>query len=1327
MLMKKVLIFLCLLLVTVSVAARDDYRYRKLTMSEGLASNTVRNIVQDDYGYLWFGTDNGLCRYDGHRIQTYRITTNIINQYVSSLVISGDILFVGTDEGVFSFSLKDSRFERLSADIMSTVTHLAIDHDQQLWVATANNGVYCHSMKTGQTRHYARAATNNHVDFIMADSENRIWTISNANPMSVQRLNRLHDAFEAVALQSDVPYNGLCMLESRDRHIYLGTWTNGLMQMHADGSLKQVINPQLTGEGFHIHTLFQFADDQIYIGCDDGLLCYNPITGETVNMFRKQGISDRFVYSIATDKERGLWVGTFYGGVNYFSPVGDRFMSYTKQDGLSGNVISRFCEDGEGTVWMASDDGGLMRFLPAEKRFVSYPHQKELSALNVHALALKGNQLWIGTYSSSVYVLNIATGQLRHYGHDGKPNSISDYSSYAIHHDSHGRTWIGGMRVFTLYRQDTDDFEKVIDINSIIIDIDEDADGSLWMSTQGEGLWHYSPDIHQQKVYHHSADDPHSLPDDQVNCALIDATGRLWVGTMNGLCYYDVTHDSFEIVELDDQPVNVMGIVEQSGSLWLSTEHGLLRYEPKETKLAVHHFTLGDGLVSEQFIQNSCMKASDDRLYFGATNGFNTFYPYNIKVNNSETPVYITSLEVLNRQERTVEGYPLDLSFISNIDFDYADARMLSFSFVSLSYCSPGKNHYAYKLEGFDSEWNYVGTQHKATYTNLPAGTYTLRVKATNNDGVWSSKEAQLKITVYPPLWWSWWARLLYLLIIAALIWYYVHMRLLRAENRHQRELQRVREQNENESREARLNYFTMIAHEIRTPVSLIIAPLEKLKNNLSTSIQGSDNSLSQLDIIDRNAHRLLDLVNQLLDFRKVEQQSLIMHFASHNVSSLIHSVSERFEPTFEQGGKQFTTVYPPERLSAIIDRESIIKVISNLLTNANKYSKSKVELRCTIDPDETHFRIEVTDDGIGIRPEDRQRIFAPFYQAEGNKPGTGIGLSIVKRIVDLHHGTIDVDSELGKGSTFRIMLPVQQEEVNLTEEKGVNTLPIGDTEASSVNTANDAALQSADDGQTDKESASATSYMLIVDDNEDMVKFLYDHFSHYYRVLTALDGVEALSLLSKHEISIIVSDWMMPRMDGQELCRRVRLNPLTSHIPFLMLTAKTDNKSKIEGMNIGADVYIEKPFSVEYLEACIANILLMRRRLMQKVSSEPLEGLAQIGTTQVDSELLTKMNEIIEENVANANLNVNFLAEQLGISRSGLFAKIKSLTDITPNEMITVVRLKRAAILLQEGKYLVSEVGYMVGFSSPSYFSKCFQKQFGVKPGDYVKKSSLA
>jgi signal transduction histidine kinase/DNA-binding response OmpR family regulator len=663
----------------------------------------------------------------------------------------------------------------------------------------------------------------------------------------------------------------------------------------------------------------------------------------------------------------------------------------------------------------------------------------------------------------------------------------------------------------------------------------------------------------------------------------------------------------------------------------------------------------------------------------------------------------------MNQDEYTAEGLPLDLSQTKELTLGYGDAQMVTFSFASLSYCSPEKNQYAYMLEGFDRDWNYVGNQNRATYTNLPAGTYIFRVKATNNDGAWSQNEAALQIVVYPPIWWSWWAKVLYLLLIGVAIWYYVRFRLKRAEHQHQQEIERLNAAKEKEVREARLNFFTMIAHEIRTPVSLIIGPLEKIMKKGSPS--------DDMRVIDRNAHRLLELVNQLLDFRKVEQQSLVMHFAPQNIHELIEGISERFAPTFEQGGKHFTVDCPDEHFTAIIDREAITKVVSNLLTNANKYTKDDVRLACGVEPDGEHFRIVVSDNGVGIREEDRQRIFEPFFQAMDNKPGTGIGLNIVKNIVDLHHGTISLVSEVGQGTTFTVILPVKQE-----SREDVSQASLGMSPYKSVSITRSDHEPETSTPVPAKASVNQHPVMLIVDDAEDMVAFLKDSFKEQYEVITASDGIEALDLLKKHEVNIIISDWMMPRMDGAELCRRVRQNQLTSHIPFVMLTAKTDDDAKVEGMDVGADTYIEKPFSLEYLEACIRNMLKLRRQLMEKFSTQPLEPVTEIAQNATDNEFLVRMNKIIEENFSNSELNVNFLADRLNISRSGLFAKIKTLADITPNEMIQIVRLKKAAQLLLERKYTVSEIGYMVGFSNPSYFSKCFQKQFGIKPADYMK-----
>ena len=1261
--MRRTLLLIIPLLTLLPCQAKDNYRYRSITMDDGLPSNAVRNIVQDPQGFVWFGTDNGLCRYDGTRVSQYRIPDLGLNQYVSALTAGAGSLFAGTEKGVFALRYQYQTCQRLPLEIHTTVTYISFDKDSTLWVSTNGQGVWQFLPSSGTAKHYPFAEIGGTVSQVFIDNANQVWAVANVGIHSVWRLNRLHDRFEPVNFSFPANYSALRMLQTSDGQLWLGSWEQGLLMIHGDGRLERVL-PEV---GLHIHTLLELADGRLCIGCDDGAIVFDRKTRQY------EVYSHRFVYSVMNDREGGIWVGTFYNGVHYVTPTGRRFASYSMSRGtewLRGNVISRFCEDRQGRVWIASDDGGLMCFNQPDHHVC-----EQLKHLNVHALEMEGDNLWIGTYTNGIYVMNTMTGALRHFMPQSEHDGLMGSSSYAIHASTRqGSVWVATMEGLSRYDLKEGQFHRVREISAVTIDIDEDHKGRLWLSTQGAGLWLYNPQTDAWKEYRHRHNDATTLSDDEVNCCLVDESGQLWAGSRSGLCRYVAEKDAFERIRLDIPSQNVMAIVEDHGALWLTTDRGIVKYQPK---LGVQLFTRHDGLVSEQFQPNAALKTSDEHIFVGTTNGFNTFYPYQIKANPAMAPVYITSMSTYNQEERTADGLPLDLSLTREMTLSYSDARMFSLDFASLSYCSPEKNQYAYRLEGFDRDWNYVGNQHRASYTNIPAGTYTFRVRATNNDGTWSSKEAELRIVVRPPFWWSWWAKLAYLLILGASIWYYVHMRLRRAERRHQRELQKLQEQKEKEVREARLNFFTMIAHEIRTPVSLIIGPLEMMKEKNE-----------QLQIIDRNAHRLLELVNQLLDFRKVEQQRLVMHFAPQNLRELIHSVSERFAPTFEQGGKRFTVVEPDEHFTAIIDREGITKVISNLLTNANKYTKDEVLLRCTAEPDGQHFRIEVTDNGVGIRPEDQRRIFEPFFQAQDNKPGTGIGLNIVKNIVEQHHGQISVSSEVGHGSTFTILLPVNTE--SAVHKPSSHPLP--------------------KPGET----------MLIVDDSEDMVQFLSETFHEKYTVLTAGDGVEALDLLQKHEVQIIISDWMMPRMDGAELCRHVRSNPLTSHIPIVMLTAKTDDQSKVVGMDVGADAYIEKPFSVQYLEACIRNMLEMRRRLREKFSTHPLEPVTEIAQNATDNEFLLKMNKIIESNFSNSELNVAFLAEQLNISRSGLFAKIKMLADVTPNEMIQIVRLKKAARLLKEGQHQVSEVCYMVGFSNPSYFSKCFQKQFGITPGEF-------
>lgn len=1302
-------------------AAQHEFRFSHIQVENDLSSNYVRAIAQDLYGFIWIGTDEGLNRYDGKNIKLYRAEDAEASEYISSLYNSKGTLWVGTEIGVYTFNYEKDILEPLNIrtennqSIKSNVCHIAEDKDGNLWFSTIGQGLFKYNPNKQWLEQYEFRDNQGVITYTMIDNENQVWVISNYGKNPIFKLNKAENNFEPFPiknLRANETAHGLTLFEDTNHQLWVGTWESGLLQVDKySGAASVHLHPKDNIQGtMHIHSIMEYAPHKLLIGSDDGLLLYNTQTEEhqlfTEDDTNIHSLSNRFVYPIIKDHEGGIWVGTYYGGVNYLAPNSGQFEAYQHSsiyNSVSGSVISSFCEDEDGRIWIASDDGGLNCFSPQDKHFTHYLPDgtpNSLSYHNVHALCVDGDNLWIGTYSGGVNVLNKKTGRFKVYNSVANdPSTLDGSSSYAIFKDREDRIWVSTMSGVNLYNRDKDNFTRVKSIDALIIDIDQDTKGNLWFTTQGKGVFKYNPERHIWKSYTNTQG---GLASNYANCTIIDKNGQIWLGTMNGLQRYNLGKDCFELIELTIPNQNICGIVEDRHILWLTTGKGLVRYAPDEP---TQIFMKNDGLQSDQFLLNSIMKAKDGKIYMGTANGFNAFHPHQIKTNQTISPVVITDIELFNKRLQVGdERLPQAINQSNELHLSHKD-HTVSLLFASLSYCTPEKNQYAYKLEGFDNEWNYIGSQNKATYTNLTPGTYTFKVKATNNDGVWNEKGSLLKITIHPPFYWNFFSKLLYAALAFIALTYFIRTLLKRSEIKHTKTIKELNENKEYEVREAKINFFTTIAHEIRTPVSLIIGPLEKI---MRTSAELPEFIRHDLDIIDRNSQRLLFLVNQLLDFRKVEKEGLKMKFASYRIGEVVKAVCERFKPSITHNGKQFEAEYPDENFTAVIDSEAITKLVSNLLTNANKYTKDYVKIECKEQPDHQTFVIKVSDNGMGISKDEQKKIFKPFYQAMDNKPGTGIGLSIVKSIVEAHNGSIEVKSEVGKGSSFIVTLPITQpESVQEASATTLNPSIPEDIIQESLPTIH----------LSDKKKPN----MLIVDDNEEMLNFLTSSFTEKYTIFTAEDGLQALSILKENEMTLIVSDWMMPNMNGVELCKAVRANQATSHIPFILLTAKTDNASKIEGMDCGADAYIEKPFSVQYLEACIKNLVDLRTLLHKKFSQIPTMPLASIANNSTDDQFLHRMNDIIEENFSNPELSVDFLAERLCISRSGLFAKIKTLANITPNELIQVVRLKKAAALLLENKYRINEICYMIGFNNPSYFSKCFQKQFGMKPGEFA------
>lgn len=809
-----------------------DPMVRSITMDDGLPSNAVRSVVQGSKGYMWFGTDNGLCRFDGYDVKTYYNPFTTVDQFVSALTACEEGLLIGCNNGAYLFCNATDRFQKLSDKITAPVLNFSLDGDQNIWISTNGQGVFRYNRTTHELHQYPMKNIQGKVQSTLVDANNQVWMLCNHGGASIYHLNKSTDQFEAFPLKGDATmFYGMAMLAAPDGNLYVGTWENGLYKLNADGSAEQLISGTLSNAVHHIHQLYNNSNKYILIASDDGLVQYD-IQNRSWSMLSEvndpsRSTNERFVYGIAGDNEGGIWVTTFYGGVSYLpsTSVEERFRAYSaRQGGLRGNVVGRFFEDQQHRIWIATDDAGLDCFNPQTNSFVSYPGKAAMGKYNVHALFANGNDLWVGTYGNGVIRMNMATGAQQIFQTDGM---ASGSNAYCIYRDRKNRLWAASMDGASLFDEGQQKFSKIKSFKSLTIDIKEDPQGNVWFATQGGGLWRLDKN-NAWKQYKHVENDSTSLVSDQVNCLVIGEKGQLYAATGDGLCEFLPSKGIFRRISIDAPSLDFASLVISQGVMWISTSKGIVKYTPGEP---VQLFNKYDGLTCDQFMPNAGLLASDGRIYFGSTRGFNCFYPYLVKINQVAPPVAITSVELFGQPiEAGSDQLEKSLSHAAELNLSHNE-NTINISFAALSYVSPEKNQYAYKLEGVDKDWIYTH-EHRANYTNLPAGTYTFLVKATNNDGVWSKNEARLQIVVHPPFWWSLPAKILYLLLIGYAIYWFMQSRLKREKRRHQEELDQLELKQDQEMRDARLQFFTMIAHEIRTPVTLIIGPLESLKEH---------------------------------------------------------------------------------------------------------------------------------------------------------------------------------------------------------------------------------------------------------------------------------------------------------------------------------------------------------------------------------------------------------------------------------------------------------------------------------------------------------------
>ena len=743
-----------------------DPMVRSITMDDGLPSNAVRSVVQGSKGYMWFGTDNGLCRFDGYDVKTYYNPFTTVDQFVSALTACEEGLLVGCNNGAYLFCNATDRFQKLSDKITAPVFNFSLDGDQNIWISTNGQGVFRYNRTTHELHQYPMKNIQGKVQSTLVDANNQVWMLCNHGEASIYHLNKSTDQFEAFPLKGDATmFHGMAMLAAPDGNLYVGTWENGLYKLNADGSAEQLISGTLSNAVHHIHQLYNNGNKYILIASDDGLVQYD-IQNRSWSMLSEvndpsRSTNERFVYGIAGDNEGGIWVTTFYGGVSYLpsTSVEERFRAYSaRQGGLRGNVVGRFFEDQQHRIWIATDDAGLDCFNPQTNSFVSYPGKAAMGKYNVHALFADENNLWVGTYGNGVIRMNMATGAQQIFQTDGM---VSGSNAYCIYRDRKNRLWAASMDGASLFDEGQQKFSKIKSFKSLTIDIKEDPQGNVWFATQGGGLWRLDKN-NAWKQYKHVENDSTSLVSDQVNCLVIGEKGQLYAATGDGLCEFLPSKGIFRRISIEAPSLDFASLVISQGVMWISTSKGIVKYTPGEP---VQLFNKYDGLTCDQFMPNAGLLASDGRIYFGSTRGFNCFYPYLVKINQVAPPVAITSVELFGQPiEAGSDQLEKSLSHAAELNLSHNE-NTINISFAALSYVSPEKNQYAYKLEGVDKDWIYTH-EHRANYTNLPAGTYTFLVKATNNDGVWSKNEARLQIVVHPPFWWYLPAKILYLLLI---------------------------------------------------------------------------------------------------------------------------------------------------------------------------------------------------------------------------------------------------------------------------------------------------------------------------------------------------------------------------------------------------------------------------------------------------------------------------------------------------------------------------------------------------------------------------------
>ena len=1344
---------MCLLLLGQPALFSQTIRFYS---SDGeLSSSLINHIYQDRRGFIWVATQDGLNFMDGRSISVYRRiqndSTSLKNNYVKTLFEdSSGNFWVGCINGLQLYHRNTDTFQEIflykddGTRAFPHVTSIIERSNGEIWLSTSGSGVI--TFRKGSMHYSNETALNGHLcshflTMLFEDSKGRIWIGSENNGLSCYQPENGR-LLQFPGLESQIGnLTVFTFCEDADRTIFIGT-SAGLYTLDETGVLYHVPYSQ-QARNYPVRSLLIRSDGKILAGTDgNGFKIYNPATRRlddyelTSTPF---DFSKTNILTMLEDNSRNVWAGVLQKGV-LFIPVNSnnfRYYGYRSFDNnlIGSNCVTSVCKIRDGRLLVGTDNDGLYmidRHRQTARHYSSADRFGSVPGTVVRIFEARDGTVWLGSYINGLSRFDVNTGKCTFY-----PNQTGNHPAndkiYAIVETADGKLWIGtyGNGFFRFdprsgkyeahYFQQTDEPTENQLSNNWINDMTCDHQGRLWIGTY-KGVSCFDPHTETFLNYY---EDPDGLPSNVVSSVEMMSAGIVWLGTDGGLVCLNYDTGQIKTFTTDDGLSNntICGIAcDTRNNIWVSTYSGISKY-CNESNIFENYFA-SDGLQGNEFKKGAKFRANDGEIFFGGPNGITSFYPHEIQLGERDLQVYITALYLFDQKvavgqksgnKTIIDRLMLDAAHINLRSND----NMFSFEFSTLEYGQSAATRFRYRMENFDDTWltTSEGTR-RVTFTNLNAGTYHFSVQACIHNNC--SPVKTVVITIRPHWYLSAWAKAVYFLM-AMLLLYGIYS-FFHARIRHRQEM--MLQKHAEQINEAKLQFFINISHEIRTPMTLVIGPLKKL----IAAVNPPELQKTYL-LMYRNAHRILRLINQLMDIRKIDRGQMFLKCRETDMVGFIIDIMQAFNYMAEQKHIRFTFIHEMPELKVWVDLNNFDKVLFNILSNAFKFTPDEGSIHVSLatgkdqsQPDalKYYFEIQVRDTGIGIDESKIERIFERFYQTSNGQQngfGTGIGLHLALSLVQLLHGTLTARNNAdGTGSAFIVRLPMGNKHLTADE--------LEETPANRLQTIvhNDDLVGQIYDDQPPQKKDPRTKYRIVViDDEADIRNYIRTELFEIYHVLVAPNGKEGLSLTLKEKPDLVISDIIMDGMDGMSLCRKIKTNVNTAHIPVILLTAKSQDEDKVAGLNVGADAYITKPFNPDMLKRTVANLLENRERLKDKFADVSEGKMEKITLKTADELLMERVMKAVNKHLDNPELNVDMLSRDVGISRVHMHRKLKELTNQSPRDFIRTVRLKQAANLLFERKLSISEVAYAVGFSSLSHFSSCFRNFHGMTPKEFA------